>query len=92
MYIHLLLLPIIKPKNANFLNYVSVLIFKMRKILIQPKVVALQFGFAVYICLLAFAMFNYCDHCAVTEPESLLVGSPEGKCHLDMANLGEYLA
>ena len=48
------------------------------------------FAAAVYLGLLAFALFNYCDHCDTTEPKSLMVGSDEGKCKLNWDEMGRF--
>ncbi|XP_005097468.1 beta-1,4-galactosyltransferase 3 [Aplysia californica] len=55
---------------------------------IRIKYVAVQLAVAVYIGLIAFAMFNSCSHCAVTSPKTLMKGPAEGKCQLDWDSLG----
>ncbi|KAH9491534.1 Beta-1,4-galactosyltransferase 1 [Bulinus truncatus] len=56
------------------------------------KMVLIQIFVAIYLFLVAFALFNYCGHCAVTSPSSLMnfsnLKGTENYCKLDFDKLG----
>ncbi|XP_059177903.1 beta-1,4-galactosyltransferase 4-like [Physella acuta] len=59
----------------------------------RKKNLIIQLLILIYLGLVAFALFNYCNHCAVTSPRSLMDPanievSVRGDCTLDFDKLG----
>ncbi|CAG5121323.1 unnamed protein product [Candidula unifasciata] len=60
---------------------------------VRLRVLCIQLAILIYLSLIAFAVFNYCNHCAVTLPSSLVDKSKMGTaaqnlCELNFQELG----
>lgn len=64
---------------------------------VRLRVLGIQVAVLIYLSLVAFSLLNYCSHCAVTLPSSLLDKSHMGSaatnlCELNFHEMGRYLA